>query len=254
MQGMNIFGDVNLGDLDLNNIVIKPYINNYKNLLFLSLYFSKCPCFLNYLSFQEVIELLKTSVIFDIKNQIKLFHNVENLCDKIKNNESIIDEKESLRDIQILVLQTVASSLNLSNSDINNFINYQIINFFRDIDFCLKFCSLAIVGNLNCTKHNFSDELELCLIASEYRYGLFNAYTNRINKENKFTEEEQKKIYETLTIKDFIIIGDEHFHNKIKNIEKNIKVNSLNYLNMEQLSQFLDGNRPKPGKKLAQFF
>ena len=256
LQGIDNIGGINLGGLNINNILIKSNIKNSKNIALLSLYFSKFPYLLNYLSFKEVIEIFKTSDIIDMNKQAKMFFNIENLCKKIKNNESIIEEEETLKEIQISIIQIIASSLKSENLDIiTNIINhYQIINFFRDVDFCLKLIAINFFININNKNHNFSDEANLCLLASENRYNIYVLYNSKFGLENKFTEEEQKKIYETLTIKDFIIIGNDHFHNKIKIIEKNIKANSLNYLNMEKLSQFLEGKKQKQGKQLWTFF
>ena len=255
LQGMGSIGNINLADFDLKHTLIESNIKNTKNLIFLSLYFSKCLYLLNYLSFHEVIEIFKTTENIDVNAQAKLFLNSESLCDKIKENKCIIEEKESIREIQISIIQLLASILKSANVDINNIIKYyQIINFFRDVDFCLKLMILNIISNFNSKNHNFISETNLCLVACEYRYFIYSLYSKQIELENKFTEKEQKKIYETLTIKDFIIIGDENFHNKIKNIEKNIKANSLNYINMEKLPKFLDDKRPKKGKKLSTFF
>ena len=260
IQGMDNLGGINLGNLNLgnfnlNNIIIESNKNNAKNIALLSLYFSNCPYLLNYLSFQEVKEIFKNTENIDINNQFKLFINIENLCEKINNNECIIEEEEALREIQILTIQLLTYSLKSENFDINNFINYfQIINFYRDVDFCLKILALHYFSIINDKKHNFTDEASLCLLACEYRFTIHAQYTSQNRVKNKFTEEDLKKIYETLTIKDFIIIGNEQFHNKIKMIEKNIKANSFNYLNIEQLSQFLEEKRPKKGKILSTFF
>ena len=255
LQGMGNIDGINLGNFILNDIIIESNKNNAKNIALLSLYFNKCPYLLNYLSFQEVKEIFKTTENIDINEQFKLFLNIENLCEKIKNNECIIEEEEALREIQISTIQLFTNSLKSENFDINNFINYfQIINFFRDVDFCLKILALHYFSIINDKKHNFTDEVGLCLLACEYRYAIYAQYTSQNKVKNKFTEEEHKKIYEILTIKDFIVIGNEQFQNKIKTIEKNIRANSLNYLNIEKLSQFLEEKRPKKGKTLSTFF
>ena len=252
--GINL-GGINLGDLNMNNILMESNIKNAKNIVLLSLYFNNYPYLLNYLSFQEVIELFKTSDNIDINNQMKLFDNIDYLCGMIKENKCIIEEEEALREIQITSIQNTAYSIKVQNLDINNFINhYQIINFYRDVDFCLKILAINFVSNITSKNHNFSDEMSLCLMAIENRYAMYMLYITKFDLENKFTEEEQKKIYETLTIKDFIIIGNDHFHSKIKNIEKNIKANSFNYLNLEKLPEFLDEKKPKKGKNLSTFF
>ena len=148
LGGINL-GNLNLGNFNLNNIIIESNKNNAKNIALLSLYFNKCPYLLNYLSFQEVKEIFKTTENIDINEQFKLFLNIENLCEKIKNNECIIEE-EALREIQISTIQLFTNSLKSENFDINNFINYfQIINFFRDVDFCLKILALHYFSIIN---------------------------------------------------------------------------------------------------------
>ena len=113
---------------------------------------------------------------------------------------------------------------------------------------------MNLFGSINSKNHNFTEETHNCLIECEDRYLIYICYLKQNEMVNKFTKEEEKKLYETLTIKEFIIIGNDEFHSKIKTIEKNIKANSLDYLNMEQLSKFLEEKRRKRGKILWTFF
>ena len=52
-------------------------------------------------------------------------------------------------------------------------------------------------------------------------------------------------INNSLTIKDFIVSGNKQFHQKIKKIEKNIKAKSIKYLNIEQISNYLEEKKKK---------
>ena len=70
-------------------------------------------------------------------------------------------------------------------------------------------------------------------------------YLNQNNEETKFNENEQKIIKDSVSIKDFIVIGDNEFHEKIKNVEKNVKSKSFKYLNMEEISNYLEQRKYK---------
>ena len=83
-------------------------------------------------------------------------------------------------------------------------------------------------------------------------YILYSVYSN--DKRDEFKEEENNIINETLTIKDFLIIGKKQFHEMIKPIEKNIKSNSFKYLNPEQLEEYLDERKKEKGLKIRPYF
>ena len=254
LRKRNNIGNIIL-DYYLKNSVTYSHIYWNKKRVLLSLYFSKCPYQLNYLSFKEVLEIFKFTKFNDNDLGDDLYGNIETLCQKIENNECILEEKEAIWLIQTAIIQRIISCLKTGKFDINNMINNcQIINYFRDIDFCLKVFISSCIQSFDNIKHKFGDQLDLALLDCDNRFDEFERCKCQINKEKRIvTEEEEKKMYNTLTIKDFIIIGNDSFHNKIKNIEKNIKANSLNYLNMENLWDFLKEKRPK-GKKLATFF
>ena len=76
-----------------------------KNIALLSLYFNKYPYLLNLLTFEEVEELFKKPITLDIVMiyLLKLisFHE---LCEKISEDKSILDEKEKLKEMQITVI------------------------------------------------------------------------------------------------------------------------------------------------------
>ena len=51
--------------------------------------------------------------------------------------------------------------------------------------------------------------------------------------------EDQKIVNESLTIKDFLVVGDENLNKKIQNIEKNINIKSIKYLKINEISDYI---------------
>jgi hypothetical protein len=116
---------------------------------------------------------------------------------------------------------------------------YQIINFFRDVDFCLKMLIYCIYIKLNNKNHNFLNDVTSSLIISDTRYNYFNAYLENLSKvDNELNENEQRIINGSLTIKDFLIIGNKSFQQKIIFIEKELKAKSIKYLEIETISKY----------------
>ena len=222
----------------------------------ISLYFHQYPFLFNVLSFQEVKTCLEENLpILCITNfTLKLHFLSKQLFDKIGLRQSILEEKECLKDFQISILHIISISLRAENIDPSFFSYYQIINFLRDIDFCLKIYLISIYTVLNNNKHNFIDELISAMIANEPRYTIYLFYLNQIRKASVLAKEEQNIINETLTIKDFIIPGDKKFHEKIKRIEKNIKSTSFKYLNIEQIPNYLEQIKREKGSKILPYF
>ena len=227
-----------------------------KNIALLSLYFNKYPYLLNLLTFQEVIELFKKPITLDniMIHLLKLisFHE---LCEKIYEDKSILDEKEKLKEMQITVIYILHYCLDTKYKNINTLLNYyQIINYFRDIDFCLKFFLfnfILLIDNKTC---NFFAELTICLNNSEHRYSSFSLYASQIGTANNFKEEEQVIIKDTLTIKDFIIIGDKTFHEKIKEIESVINPKTIKYLNFEEITNYLEPKEKENSSIIRTYF
>ena len=146
---------------------------------------------------------------------------MEYLSQKIKNNESLLNEKNKLKEIQIYCINKFRLGISVAqyyNMNINYY--YQIINFFRDIDFCLKLLVLLTFSGFNNIKINFVDEIVFALSFYETRYNIFEGYINQNKKIEKFNEEEQEIITNSLEIKEFIVIGNNTFHEEIKKIEK----------------------------------
>ena len=69
----------------------------------------------------------------------------------------------------------------------------------------------------------------------------------------------KKKLYNSLSIKDFIIVGNKEFHKKIKLIEKDIKSKSIKYLNIDEMLNYIkeknDNDKKKEnGKNILSYF
>ena len=72
------------------------------------------------------------------------------------------------------------------------------------------------------------------------RFYFFYFYLKTFKKDNNFGKQVNNVINESLTIKDFIVLGDQILYEKIKTIELFIKSKSFKYLNIEQISYYLD--------------
>ena len=224
-----------------------------KNATLLSLYFSQYPYLYNILSFQEVKNILEEenwdslSSPFDEYNS-KIDDIFEEMCTKIERNESILDEKKKLKDLQIYVILF----LRLNPSFPKQY--YQVINLLRDIDLCLKLYLSRIYMLFNNKRHNFINELTYALNFSELRCLVFLDYINQDKKITMFNDKEQRIINDTLTIKNYIVAGDQIFHSKIKKIEKNIRANSFQYLATSQISNYVEAKNKEKGNKIYIYF
>ena len=102
----------------------------------------------------EVINLI--SLLGMDYNILFLEDLLDEMGEKIMKNKSILDDKKKLKKIQTYSIMYVKNMLVKDgefNLDIFNY--YQIINFFRDLDFCLKFLVLKMYFLLNNKNHKF---------------------------------------------------------------------------------------------------
>ena len=236
-------------------------VNYIKNLTLLSLYFSQNKYLFNLLSFNEVKDLVKNAITFsDFEGGMeKILFSIEKLSEKIMKNESILDEKDALKELQIYSIlfsfKNIYESIKVVNINMINFYqnylnSYQIINLLRDLDFSLKILVFYTYTGFNNKNHNFIDELFSALISGEIRFDFWLGYEKAMNKMHiQLKEEDQKKIDDSLTIKDFIIVGNQTFINKIKTIENDIKANSIKYLQIEQIYNYINEKNDNDNKK-----
>ena len=187
--------------------------------------------------------------------QPEIFCEIDKLCVKILNNESILDEKDKIKEIQIFIIQSIAHSFRESKqTKIINEEYYQIFNFFRDIDFCLKLYVISYFVTIKNKKVNFINEILFALSACEPRYQLYIYYSYQLFNSNKFNENKKSIINSSLKINDFIVLGNNIFHDKIKIIEKNIKSKSFKYLNIEQIEDYIDEKKKDKNNILTYFY
>ena len=245
---------------------IKKIIKFVKNITLISLYFSQYPYLFQLLSYDEINYLLNDQIT--PKNYMELYNErvydiSEKLNEKLMNNKSILDNIDDLKQIQIFAI--IFSYYGLSRNRYKDFIEfYQIINMYRDMDFSLKFLLYYIYLIFKGGKNIFMNDLYCAFNTSDFRTSrIFLSYANNKLKNYKtlLNEKDQKIIDETLTIKDFIIVGDNNFHNKIKQIEKKkINFNSIKYLKLNEISKYIkeknktDSEKEDDNNKITFFY
>lgn len=223
---------------------IKNVIGFMKNSILLSLYFNQYKYLFNLLSYDEVKYILENEIAKDEFH--KLQKEAEQLTNKfaikIMNNESIMDNKNELRELQKYYIYYMYNDLNAPIDKKKDFIKYyQIINFLRDFDFCLKINININFSKLNNKNHNFYNDL----VDSLFSCGddsISNFYLNLTDIEKKIedlNEGYKMVINKSLTQKDFLIIENENIKEKIQSIEKELKAESIKYLKIEEIKNYI---------------
>ena len=190
--------------------VLETNVEISKYLILLSLYFSKYPYLLNLLSLKEVINIFHEEIppTFITEFSFKIYPILKKFYQKIMNNECILNKVAILRELQIGSIRIIAYSLKSKDNNLNLDNFYQIMNYFRDLDFCLKLLSMILLAVVNGKNYNILDEINFALITGEPRYTFYIIYLNQNIEETKFNENEQKISKDSVSIKDFIVIGD----------------------------------------------
>lgn len=171
---------------------------------------------------------------------------------QIKKNESILNEKNDIKEIQIYSIYFPAYIYSRDPMGKSLFDFYQILSFLRDVDFSLKFLLYFNYIRLNNKNHYFVNDLVSSLISSEIRFNYFNFYILNITKPDiELNELDKRKLNDSLAIKDFLIIGNISFQQKIKFVEKDLNTKSIKYLEFETFSQYL---KEKEDESLRVYF
>ena len=205
--------------------MIQLNLNIFKGTILLSLYFSKYPYILNLLPV-EIINEISNGNIFEPEWLYFLFEDknkaIDKLSKKIIKGESILDDGTDIRTLQMfMVHQLSIQSKIMFKTNLCEY--YQIKNFLRNPDFCLKLIIWGMLPYLYKLKSNFIDELIISLNISDMMIKQYILYFYNIiaqNKNTTFNDNEIKLINNSLTIKDFIVYGDDKFHKKFLDIEK----------------------------------
>ena len=115
------------------------------------MHISQYPYLLNLLSFQEIIEILKVKITdnFFQDNYKDISATFDKIAKKINENENILDDTKELKYIQKFCIFSIYHDLGDKIGKDILFGFYQIINFLRDIDFCLKIQTYMEYGRFN---------------------------------------------------------------------------------------------------------
>ena len=225
----------------INDNDIKEHIKFMKNCVLLSFYFSLYKYLDNLLSYDEVKSIYKKDI--DIKEFSKKEARakvlINKLVDKIMKNESILEQKNDLKEIQKYYINLIFNNIILSK--FTEFIKYyQVINFLRDFDFCAKMFIYYNFTKYNNKNHNFFDDLYNSLLNDD-RVSSFFGY---IGCEEKLKGEElsknnQRIINDSLLTKDFIVLGNKNFQDKIKAIKSDLNIETMAYLKANEISDYI---------------
>ena len=255
-------------NIAIDDIIISSMISKFKHFFLLSFYFNNYPFLLNLFSYQEVINIINCrDELSDLMSESYSSSNYSvsdeisgKLYKKILNNESILDDEIHLKKIQISLLYEISVQIKISfgiNAEFFN--NYQIVNYLRDLGFCLILELLPIMMIITNKKSNLADEFFIYMSAFETRYKIYSYYLNCqalkvLSFNQNIFKENEDKIKDALTIKDFIVLGDIKFHEKIKTIEMYIKSKSFKYIKMGQISEYLNSKKMEERKKIITYF
>ena len=146
-------------------------LNDLKNATLLSLYFSKSPYLLNILSYEELEDLYDDDNESDLELSFNIIEKLSVLLDKlskkIKENKCILDEKDDIKELQIIIIKYLFLILDDTEMEMGFFFRYrQFTNFFRELDFCLKILLLMEFAPFNVSKKNFIDNFKDIILQS----------------------------------------------------------------------------------------
>lgn len=228
----------------------KYLINTLKNSVLLSLYFNQYKYLLNLLSFEEIKNLYENELNIETfrKREEKTISVTKELVEKILEKESILELKEELIEIQKYYILFLFFTLTMIKK--KEFIKYyQSINFLRDFSFCSKMYIYYNFVKLNNKSYNFIEDLYPPLIADRRCFNFFDHIGNEDEIPKELGEENINIINNALSIKDFLIIENKQFQEEIKTIENDLKINSIKYLKLEEISNYIRDKNIKDNRQ-----
>ena len=225
-----------------------------------SLYFSKFPYLYGVLEYEEIEKiLLEEYYLDDLRKEYQNLINsniIQILTDKLmKEKISILEDITNLKILHIFLIKFIKLYLTSYKFEYDSFSKFPLmIKYLMDLDFCLKFCFLILTTFLDsksvlCERITFDEDKRIDIFLL---YGKMNLY--KINALKYISEENLEIMNETLRIRDFIVIGNEKFFQKIKNIEKYFAHKKIAYLSINQVKDYLLAKKDEKYRNFFYFF
>ena len=229
-------------------------------LLSLSLYFSKFPYFYGCLNYKEIEKQLKEKITKDIlrKKYHDIFDSVAIFHKNIITNQimDLTQQQDTLKKLHYFLIDFIKFQ-----TEFNEYSRYPIlIRYLMDIDFCLKYFFDIIFELIGFEKYKKNKWLfKISFLYVDKRISFFKTYINMNSIEKEvlqiMSKEELIKLNNAIKIKDFIVIGNKGFHQKIKNFEKNLSYQKIDYLKISELTNFLKKEmKENEDRKFRYFF
>lgn len=232
-------------------ILIKPeleLLDFFIDLTLISLYFSKFPYFFGVLSYIEIESILKKDYTFeDLKKDFKELNrsHLKNIFLLVlEKNTSILGEVKDLKFLQIFLINYLKLFIkSIFKFEFDEYSKYpNMIYNLMDLDFCLKLFFFRVYELLNCKEYKIRcrgsiDQIDKRILVFNGKY-LCKHY-DREKALKYISNENLNKLNESLKIRDFIIIGNENFHQEIKSIEKFFSDIKFVYLSKSEVRDYL---------------
>ena len=216
-------------------------------LTIISLYFSKYAFLFYDLSYSEIELILKEKTTLSElrKDYNDLISHLDILIIKImEEKKSILKESIHLRFVHIFLIKFLKLLIKaMLEIEFDEYIKFPtVVKYLMDIDFCLKLFFYRIYGWFR--DPNYKMFCRGAIDEEDKRILNFISYTDQnIVKEKEASKyvsiEDINSINKTLKFKNCIVIGNENFHNKIKNIEKSLVLEKIDYLSSIQIRNYL---------------
>ena len=206
------------------------------NLSLISFYFSKCPFDFECLSTSIIISQIGISKSTnDISKEFALaYKNTITISSQIKEGIfNLKNEMDKINEIMIFIFHILIKREGILNGSTKN---YKLINLFKDADLMLKlFLYLFFVQISKKDKSkSFLFDKDFCNSLSPNSGFIFYITFNRINSfdedEYVISKEDGLKVSENNEFKNVLVIGDNEIQKIVKNLENQLKINSINYL------------------------
>ena len=246
---------------DINDKPKKQLLHFFYGLTLTSAYFSKLPYLYGLLKYEEIVSLLKEELtIKDLREDYKEIqekHLDIILTKLVKEKSSILEEINLLKFLQSFLIKFVKFWAKIFvEFEYDDYCKFPLlIKYLMDIDFCLKifFCDIYKLFKSKQYQRKCSSSLN----EVDKRIMTFQVYcASKHYKEAalKYVSEENLNILnDTLSIKDFIVIGDSGFHKKIKAIENKIKDGNFEYIDIIDLRDYLKFLKQKKSVRYRNF-